>query len=210
MSLTDFWKIHPRTESRILEHQSADTDQFLENSSGKRFRKFCVMSRFGKVIQDKCGCFSRNRSSSWVMTEKNKFGEKLAVFPKIGLGHNPGNWNFEKIFGLIFRDLPIRVEWAIFTYTETVVPFCIFLDFHSIVHFINIWSVQETVQTVVQAVDFIKSIPDCISSSVAHLKFRISLWKILKNSGSKFRNSRKSEFLGVFTVFNESAVFLDL
>ena len=33
MSLTDFWKIHPRTDSRILEHKSGDIDQFLENSS---------------------------------------------------------------------------------------------------------------------------------------------------------------------------------
>jgi len=77
----------------------------------------------------------------------------------------------------------MRVWRDIFTYTETVVPFCIFLDFHSIVHFINIWSVQETVQTAVQAIDFIKSIPDRISSSVAHLniKFSVRTLRVLRN-----------------------------
>ena len=69
----------------------------------------------------------------------------------------------------------MRVWRDIFTYTETVVPFCIFLDFYSIVHFINIWSVQQTVQTAVQAVDFIKSIPDRIPSSVAHLNKKFSV-----------------------------------
>ena len=62
----------------------------------------------------------------------------------------------------------------IFTHTETVVPFCVFLDFNFIVHFINIWSVQEAVQTAVQAIDFIKSIPNGIPSSVAHLNIKFS------------------------------------
>ena len=98
----------------------------------------------------------------------------------------------------------------IFTHTETVVPFCVFLDFNFIVHFINIWSVQEAVQTAVQAIDFIKSIPNCVPGSVAHLNYSL-YYKILIQKFTEFTISlmlhRK---FGVFTVFNESAVFLDL
>ena len=67
-----------------------------------------------------------------------------------------------------------KLKIRIFTYTETVVPFCIFLDFNSIVHFINIGTIQKTVQTAVQAMNFVKSVSNGFATFVAHLNFKFS------------------------------------
>ena len=39
------------------------------------------------------------------------------TFPEIGISHAPENWNYRKISGWVFQDLPIRVELDILSKT---------------------------------------------------------------------------------------------
>ena len=115
MSWTDLWKTHPTVDFRILGH---DTGRFLENSSKieqifDEFRGVTqtdILQKLNRYSQKLMDEFSRNRSSSWVMTRQFKFRKKWMSFPDIRLCHTPENWNFGKISGWVFQDLPITVQ----------------------------------------------------------------------------------------------------
>ena len=112
--------------------------RFMENSSNRQYYNFGVWHRRipGKLIQNRACSqkmtfkefrhvtqtdiwknwkvtheklmveFSSNRSSSLEFRKKYWMS-----FPEKGLCHNPDNWNFGKISGWVFRDLPIRVKY---------------------------------------------------------------------------------------------------
>jgi len=116
-SQTDFWKSHPIVILRILVAwvMPHDTGRFLENSSKIEhlvekwyWKNYGAWNRptYGKLIQ----IWMNFSEIGPAPAPETKISKKCwTSFPEIRLCHAPENWNFGKIFGWVFQDLPIRV-----------------------------------------------------------------------------------------------------
>jgi len=94
-----------RKMSKIIKECRGET---LIDKSWKTYPEIFPKYQFSGAIYPNMDEFSRNRFSSCPEIEISR--KNWMSFPEIGLWHAPENWNFGKISGWVFQNLPIRVN----------------------------------------------------------------------------------------------------